>query len=424
MRVSSPLFYSWLCLLISACLLIPPFYPASLGGRVPVYAGNLALIAGGLVFLQKSSLMSITSDRVLRSGFYFLGALALSLPFAWWFSGLGLASHSLLRYCLLCQPFLVYWLTRSSSIFGDDDRLKSFVKLLFWIGAAAGVYCIIDFYWPIPFPHPFAEQFIYLKGKLLRRAQGVFYESSSFGNLCAFFLSLSFCLTLSLRNLLPRRQQLALFVFSCIFVAALFLSYSRGSWLAVLVTLAVFLVLRPRVRMRDVILTALLGSLPILILYLVSPEIVSNFFNRRVGAIAELSRNPNYATSGRWTSWSTLIQYFTVHPWLLLFGIGYKMLPYTKLFGKGIIADNGYLSMLFECGLVGLVTFLWMNSSLLRAFQQVREMKNPFKSFVGTFMLAFWCGEMAQLLTGDIFTYWRNLVLFFALAAAIQPLKR
>jgi hypothetical protein len=37
------------------------------------------------------------------------------------------------------------------------------------------------------------------------------------------------------------------------------------------------------------------------------------------------------------------IQYFAVHPWLLIFGVGYKTIPYTTLFGRDIIADNGYL---------------------------------------------------------------------------------
>ena len=420
---SSPVFYHWFCFLIAAYLLIPPYYPASLGG-VPLYVGNLVFIGGAMIFLKRSSLITIHSDRVLRFGFYFLGALALSLPFAWWFSGPMLCTRSLLRYGLLCQPFLIYWLIRSSSIFVDDTRLSSFVELLVWIGAVFGAYGIIDFYWPIPLPHPFAEQFIYLKGQYLRRAQGVFYESSSFGNLCAFFLSLTFCLTLSMRSLLSRRLQLTIFLLSGIFVTALFLSYSRGSWMAVFVTLAVFLILSPGIRLQDLIGAVLVCSLPILILCLVSPEIVFNFFNYRVGAIGELSRNPNFATSGRWGSWSVLIQYFAVHPWLLLFGVGYKTLPYSALFGKTIIADNGYLSILFECGMVGLIAFLWLNFSLLKSFQQARHVKNPFRSFLGTFMLAFWFGELAQLTTGDIFTYWRNLILFFALAAAIPLIKK
>jgi hypothetical protein len=79
--------------------------------------------------------------------------------------------------------------------------------------------------------------------------------------------------------------------------------------------------------------------------------------------------DPNLATSGRWESWWRLISYFSDQPWYLIFGIGYKTLPHTQLFGRALIAD---------------------------------------------FMFAFWCGEMIQMVTGDLFTYWRNLVVFFA----------
>jgi hypothetical protein len=35
-------------------------------------------------------------------------------------------------------------------------------------------------------------------------------------------------------------------------------------------------------------------------------------------------------------------------------------------------------------------------------------------------MFAFWCGEMVQMMTGDLFTYWRNMVVFFAALALVQ----
>jgi len=34
--------------------------------------------------------------------------------------------------------------------------------------------------------------------------------------------------------------------------------------------------------------------------------------------------------------------------------------------------------------------------------------------------VAFWCGELVQMVTGDLFTYWRNLVVFFAALALVQ----
>jgi len=59
------------------------------------------------------------------------------------------------------------------------------------VGVVAAIYGIVDFYFPLPIPHPFADQYIYLDGRMIRRAQGMLYEASSFGNLSAFFLSLT-----------------------------------------------------------------------------------------------------------------------------------------------------------------------------------------------------------------------------------------
>jgi hypothetical protein len=79
------------------------------------------------------------------------------------------------------------------------------------------------------------------------------------------------------------------------------------------VTLAVFLVLYPGIRLRDLIVASLACSLPILIIYIISPDLVLNFFHYRVGSIGEISRNPNFATSGRWGSWSAL---FSISPFI------------------------------------------------------------------------------------------------------------
>ena len=70
-------------------------------------------------------------------------------------------------------------------------------RFLLGLGVVAAIYGVVDFYFPIPIPHPFADQYIYLDGRMIRRAQGMLYEASSFGNLSAFFLSLTLVILLS-----------------------------------------------------------------------------------------------------------------------------------------------------------------------------------------------------------------------------------
>ena len=43
--------------------------------------------------------------------------------------------------------------------------------------------------------------------------------------------------------------------------------------------------------------------------------------------------------------------------------------------------------ILFECGVVGLITFLWMNLALLKSFQKVRQLQN----------IQEFCGNMLAL---------------------------
>ncbi len=164
---------------------------------------------------------------------------------------------------------------------------------------------------------------------------------------------------------------------------------------------------------------AILASFVYLV-YQLSPDVVANFFSWRLGNLTEFWQDPDSATSGRWQSWTTLIQFFADRLWLLLFGIGYKTIASTDLFGKPIVADNGYLSLLFETGILGFAAFAWLNLAILQELRDEGQAPSPFYRLCRTFLFAFWCGEMVQMLTGDIFTYWRNLTVLFAMIAAVQ----
>jgi O-antigen ligase len=362
-------------------------------------------------------------DPIASAASYFLLALALSLPFGFWLSGPAQGVQSCFRSLLILQPFLLYFWIRGFNIIGEESLFSGLVKFLLCVATIAALYGIIDFYLPVPIPHPFADQYIYLKGENIRRAQGIFYEASSFGNMCAFFLSLSIVVLYSLARKLSLFRQSLLCLMIGIFTTALFLSYSRGSWANVFVTLAVFLWVQRKLQVRSVICVILLIGGFIFLVFLFSPEIASNFFSWRLGALSELWSDPNFATSGRWETWIKLGGFFADHPWLLLFGIGYKTLPYTNLIGKNLIADNGFISLSFETGVLGLAAFIWLNVTLLKSLY--RTSRHPLLTLrlYGSFLFAFWCGEMVQMLTGDIFTYWRNVIIFFTLIAALQGLS-
>jgi len=411
---------NWSYLFVASALVVPPLYPSILGGDTPLYVANLLFVAGCIVVLARGTDFQIGTDSVGRAAAGFLLALALSIPFGFWFSGTSEGFGSCLRFFLLLHPFLIYHWLRGFCPVRREESLILVGKFLLGVGVVAALYGIVDFYLPIPIPHPFADQYIYLDGRMIRRAQGMFYEASSFGNLSAFFLGLTLAILLSWWKKLSLAWKTTLYLMIGIFTTALFLSYSRGSWANVLVTGTVFLILQRKLRFQIAAASVCVVAGFVFLVYQISPLVVLNFFDWRMGTLLEFWSDPNLATSGRWEAWWRLISFFADHPWYLVFGIGYKTLPHTRLFGRPLIADNGFLSLTFETGIIGLAAFLWLNWRVFNTTLRASRQRDSVRAIGAAFMFAFWCGEMVQMVTGDLFTYWRNMVVFFAALALVQ----
>ena len=101
--------------------------------------------------------------------------------------------------------------------------------------------------------------------------------------------------------------------------------------------------------------------------------------------------------------------------------MGYKTLPYSDYLGRTVITDNMYLSLLAETGIVGLGAMLWLSLQILRSARRAAGSPDPRRRFFGSWILAFWAGQMVQMFTGDLLTYWRVLPLYFwVLAVAVR----
>jgi len=411
---------TWPYLFVASALVVPPVYPSLLGGETPIYFANLLFVAGCLALLARDTDFQISADSIGKAAAGYLLALALSIPFGFWISGTSEGVGSCLRFFLLLHPVLIYYWLRGLRPLHSEASLILAGKFLLGLGVVAALYGIVDFYVSIPIPHPFADQYIYLDGRMIRRAQGMLYEASSFGNLSAFFLGLTLAILLSWWKTLSIAWKTTLYLMIGIFTTALFLSYSRGSWANVLVTVTVFLILQRKLRLQIAAASVCVVAGFVFLVYQMSPLVVLNFFNWRMGTLLEFWSDPNLATSGRWEAWWRLISFFADHPWYLIFGIGYKTLPHTHLFGRPLIADNGFLSLTFEAGIIGLAAFLWLNRAVFSTTLRASQQRNSVRAIGAAFMFAFWCGEMVQMVTGDLFTYWRNMVVFFAALALVQ----
>jgi O-antigen ligase len=205
-----------------------------------------------------------------------------------------------------------------------------------------------------------------------------------------------------------------------IFATALILSGSRAAVAVVLTAGAVFVSLR-RVRMAGIvaIVAACLGAAAVV--RLAVPAFWNNYWFRLTGSTIYLWSYPNEVLSGRLANWKILTDFLWRHPWHLLFGIGYKTIPYTSYIGEHVVADNTWLSLLVETGIAGVAVFAALNIAILRTSYRAVRSSRPQAAFFGAWMLCFWCGEMVQMLTADVITYWRVLPLYFwVLATAVR----
>jgi len=126
------------------------------------------------------------------------------------------------------------------------------------------------------------------------------------------------------------------------------------------------------------------------------------------------------AFSGRLSTWQAIAAYTAQHPVQVLFGVGYKTLAYSNVLGETTIADNTWLSTFIETGVAGVAVLIALNLAVLRATFRAARSSNEHAAFHGSWAFAFWVGEMVQMFSADLLTWWRLLpIVFFVIAMAV-----
>ncbi len=403
--------YRWISLFLASAILLPPL-PVAIGDTGP----HVCLIFAALGLF--AGLLSITEWRIELSGpgmplTVLFGLLLASVAAAALHSGPAVAAGSLARVLLFGISVYVYFCPRHPA---------APLRGLFCAAVVSALFACIDFYFQLPAPAGYGPQFVWLDSGVYRRAQGFFYEASTLGNFCTFFLVM-IAVGLSRRNGGCPVPRTALLAGGPFFLTALVLSYSRGALVALAVALAV-LAWRERGRFRAArLLPAALAAAGGggLLLWRLFPQFAETYWLRLAASAEYLVSATDGVLSGRVASWRTLTAWIAAHPWDTLAGIGYKTLPYTHYTGAPTVADNMYLSLLIETGVAGVAVLLWLNVSILRAAARAGRSSDPHRAFCGTWILCFWAGEVVQMASGDILTYWRVLPLYFwVLALAVR----
>lgn len=408
----------WLILLFATALLLPPL-PLGLGDSGPhpaVICVMLGLVDGALS-LSRWRIKPAPLNRAFT--IFFLILLASSAE-AFVYSGTRVGIGSLMRVILFGVSIYVFLFAAYGPNASKDPAAQT--RLLFWFATASALFACVDFYFQFPAPAGFGPQYVWLRSGVYRRAQGLFYEASTLGNFCAFFLTMIAAALLAPRGLCPVSRRVLL-PGGVIFAAALVLSYSRGSLLNVLTAIAVLVFLnRSRIRLGRFILGLITASVAALLAVgTLLPSFVAAYRMRVTTSVQYAFSATEGLLSGRVASWRKILDFLAQHPWHLISGIGYKTLPYSDYLGGTVIPDNMYLSLLAETGVVGLIAFVSLNVEILRAARRATYSANPAGRFYGGWIYAFWIGELVQMFTGDLLTYWRILPIYFwVLAISIR----
>ena len=415
---------AWLALFLGCALLTPPL-PIHLGDSGPHAA--IAIAGAGLFigFLRLGE-WRFQPDALALSLIALWSIFACSIAMAAFYSGIAIAAGSLARVLLFGISIYVFLYVRDGPGRLTMRASQRGIRWLFWAGALSALYACVDFYFQFSPPAGYEQQFVWLESGVYRRAQGFFYEASTLGNLCAFFLEMA-AVALLLRKDEQSVDQpvsrLALFLGAAPLAAALVLSFSRAS----LVNLAVALLAlgwlrRDRIRWRRMIAgIAVFGMGAGVTLWGAFPVFARAAWLRVSAAFEYFSESPNAVLSGRIDAWRTLGGYLMANPWRALLGVGYKTLPYSDFIGTKAVGDNTYLTLLAETGIAGLLAVVAVNVAILTCAYRAARSSDSVRSFTGAWMFCFWAGQSVQMLSADLLTYWRVLpVYFFVLALAAR----
>lgn len=405
----------WLPALLVTLLLVPPLPVSLRGADLPAHPAMALFAAALLIGWIRVGEWRGGSGFLLLACTIFSATLFASLPMAFLYSGFAVGAQSTVRWLLLnLSLFVLAWTACGPG--AEKDASAPVLRLLIALAALSAGFAVVDFFYQFSPPARFAEQYIHLPDGPRRRAQGVFYDSSALGNFCAMALTLIFAVAGQAREQL-RIPRWLLWTPVPVLAVALLLSFSRASALNLIVALLVLAWVRRRGlrNMRAAFTAAAVAAVVTTAITVVAPDVASHFGRRLEFTALHFFEDPNAVLSMRILSWETLRDVIVSQPERLLLGIGYKSLPYTDFLGRPLVADNMYLALLVETGIPGLVALLLLCAALLTRGARLAAHADPAVAALGAFLLAFWCGEMVQMLSGDTLTYWRVTPVYFAI---------
>jgi O-antigen ligase len=214
-----------------------------------------------------------------------------------------------------------------------------------------------------------------------------------------------FPLTVALKKLVSKKHTFFYLILIAVSLYCVFLSGSRGGFLAIAVTIAGFAFLYPSGFAKRILLMAG-GAVSLFVLWTVfKPILPENIVERMsVEAVAETGG------TGRWDIWKSMIREIVDQPENLLLGRGITAMHRLFVNGKwsDAVAHNQLLQTIYNQGLIGLFSFLFLTGICF--FRCVKRRKTVSIAILGMMALS-----VSLSFNQTTRTFW-NLIAYAAFA--------
>ncbi len=241
--------------------------------------------------------------------------------------------------------------------------------------------------------------------------------NSSFFHPAHFSMYLTFLFCLAYAEFLdPRKPNKALRLIYILLLAALEIStYTRISWLAMGVC---FLYLSWVYGKRSYIAAAaVVGGF---VLLAAGGGIVERFTS--VGDVlgSDNIYDLNSSVGWRLYFWDEIMRRFWDRPWFG-FGAGSSVMLGVEIFGVEAAPHNGYLRVLYETGIIGMASFLWVLAVMLwQGFRLIRKRLDNRLTFISHVYVTMTLTYALLNLTDNILEYYEVAIYQWAILSLVE----
>lgn len=282
------------------------------------------------------------------------------------------------------------------------DKTNLFKKTLFGgMIASMILICLLGFLQLIYFPN-FLELGMYLQGwdPHIGRLLSTWLDPNFIGGYLAFILGITISLGLYYRHHKNNKMFVVMGLISVLGLMALYMTFSRSGYLALMATLAVLAFFKSRKLLVAVLLIVVLA-------FSLSPRVQERTGEAWNSGKSLLGLNSQYALDPtaelRVWSWSFAREIIADHP---IIGVGYGRYAYeVSSRGHGLMSDHSIggsdsslLTIWAQTGIVGIISALLIGvAALFTSLKRIIK-KNDYRSYFDAGILSSFCGVMIHSL--------------------------